>query len=116
VGEGIWPSLFVALGTQVLFTTSDFLARAKLREQRFRWLAFVRPWFALYSLIRVVALAGGLFILANVYMGEAAAILGATSLVISNILGLLLLKEVVTLQGYVGIFLALSALVVVAIR
>jgi multidrug transporter EmrE-like cation transporter len=110
------PLLIVLLGTQVLFTTSDLLARANMRRLGFRLATFRRPWFLAYSLLRLVAVGGRMFILSQVYLGQVAAMLGATSIVVSNVLGALLLRETLSPLGYLGVSLALTALLVMTLR
>ena len=44
------------------------------------------------------------------------ALLAAASIIISNILGFLFLKEVLTGPAYIGVFLAVTAMLVMAFR
>ena len=108
--------LLILIGTQVIYSISDFMGRFYMKEYGFRAAAFVTWWFLVYQLIRQVAMFGQLYIFANVKLGEAMALLAATSIVISNILGILLLKEWLSPMAYVGVTLAVIAVFCMAFR
>ncbi len=76
---------------------------------------FLTSWFALYFLIRMLAMFGQLYVFTHVELGRTMALFGAVSIVLSNILGFLLLGELLTTTTYVGIMLAVVAFLVLAV-
>lgn len=110
-----WP-LVVLVGTQVLFSMSDLLARNHMPRYGFTVQAFLTGWFALYFGIRVIAMFGQLFVFTSIELGKTMALFGATSIVIANILGFFLLKEVLSPPAYVAIVLAIIAFIILALK
>jgi hypothetical protein len=55
---------------------------------------FISFWFLAYFTIRTIAMFGQLYVFTNIQLGKTMAFFGATSIILFNILGLLLLKEV----------------------
>lgn len=107
-------TLLVLVGTQLLFTTSDLLARSSLAGRALTPESFTTPWFLAYFLIRQVAMVGQLFIFSRIELGRTAALFGSTSIVIANLLGLLLLHETLSLPQYAGVGLALVAILLLS--
>jgi multidrug transporter EmrE-like cation transporter len=103
------------VGTQALFTAGDLLARANMRKGGFTLTTFLTWWFVLYFTLRTVAMFGQLFVLATVPIGRSMALFGATSIALVNVLGVLLLGEVLDLRAYAGVSLAVLAFVVMAL-
>jgi multidrug transporter EmrE-like cation transporter len=68
-----------------------------------------------YFILRTLAMFGQLYVLANVPIGKSMALFGATSIALVNVLGVLLLGEVLTASAYVGVSLAVLAFVVIAL-
>jgi len=101
--------------TQLLFTTGDLLARANMKRGGFALANFVTGWFLLYTLTRTIATFGQLYVLATVPIGRTMALFGATSITVVNLLGVLLLGEVLSAWSYVGVSLAVLSFVVMAI-
>lgn len=112
---GVHP-LLVLLGTQALFTASDFMARAYMRKHGFELSMLASAWFWIYQLIRQVATFGQLYIFAHIPLGKTMALFGATSIVLSNALGALFLREVLSPAAYAGVGLAVVAILVMALR
>ena len=108
--------LVVLLGTQLVYTCSDFMGRYYMKKYGFDLGTFTSGWFWAYQAIRQVAMCGQLYIFAHVPLGKTMALLGATSIVLSNVLGLLFLKEMLSPVGYVGVALAVAAILVLALR
>lgn len=102
--------------TQLLFTAGDLLARANMRSGEFSLKAFLSGWFLAYFIIRQAAMFGQLYVFAKIPLGKTMALFGAVSIVLSNVLGLLLLKEVLSLPAYIGVALAVAAFLVLALR
>jgi multidrug transporter EmrE-like cation transporter len=107
--------IFILVCSQLFFTTSDILARAKMRGSQFELTTFVSWWFLFYTVIRQLATFGQLYVFCSTPVGKALGMFGAASIVLANLLGLLFLKEVLTIQAYIGITLAISAFVVLSL-
>jgi uncharacterized membrane protein len=86
-----------------------------MSTQGFKATTFFAWWFVIYALIRTIATFGQLFIFTQVEVGKTMALFGATSLVLVNILGFLILKEQLSLQVYFGVALAVTAILVVGL-
>ena len=107
--------LWILVGSQLLFTASDLTARARMRGAgSFSAANFLSAWFVLYMLVRTVATFGQLYVFSRVQLGRTMALFGATSIVLSNLLGLLLLGESLSAQAYVGVSLAVLAFLLLA--
>ena len=107
--------IVVIVGSQALFTAGDLLARANMRRGGFVLAALVTWWFVLYFTLRTVAMFGQLYVLASVPIGKSMALYGATSIALVNVLGVLLLGEVLGARAYAGVSLAVLAFVVMAL-
>jgi uncharacterized membrane protein len=116
VGPMTWIKSPVAIivATQLLFTTGDLIARANLRHRPFCLATFLSGWFVLYFLIRQVAMFGQLYVFSTLQLGKTMALFGATSLVVVNALGILVLGEILSVQAYVAIGLVVLGFVVLS--
>jgi multidrug transporter EmrE-like cation transporter len=108
------PVLIIVV-TQLLFTAGDLLARANMRRSPFAISTFLTGWFLLYFLLRQVAMFGQLYVFSTMQIGKMMALFGAISIVVVNILGFLLLGEVLTVQNYIAIGLIVLAFVVLSV-
>lgn len=108
------PILIIVL-SQAFFTAGDLLARANLRTTGFELRAFVSWWFLAYCVLRTIATFAQLYVFATVELGRTMALFGATSIVLANLLAVLLLGEVLSVGGYLGVALAISAFLVLAL-
>ncbi len=108
-------TIFIIVGSQLLFTTSDLIARHNMQTQGFKLATFVSGWFLFYVGIRTVATFGQLFIFTQMEVGKTMALFGASSLILVNVLGLLILKEQLSLGVYFGIMLAVIAILLVGL-
>ena len=109
-----WP-LITIIGTQLLFTISDLLARTYMPKQGFGLATFLSGWFLAYFSIRIIAMFGQLYVFTAIDLGKTMALFGATSIVLANLLGFLVLKEVLSPGVYIGVTLAAIAFVVLAL-
>lgn len=110
-------TLWILVGSQLLFTTSDLTARSHMRSAgSFAAANFLSWWFLFYMLIRTAATFGQLYVFSQVQLGRTMALFGATSIVLSNLLGLLVLGEALSAPAYVGVSLAVLAFVALAFR
>lgn len=105
--------LFIIIGSQLLFTISDLLARHNMQLSGFKTATFLSWWFLVYAAIRTIATFGQLFIFTQMEVGRTMAMFGATSLVLVNLLGFLILGEKLSLPVYFGIMLAVVAVLIV---
>lgn len=108
------PVLLV-VATQALFTAGDLLARSQMKKGGFTLPNFLSVWFVAYFALRTVAMFGQLCVFAAVPVGKSMALFGATSITLVNVLGVLLLGEVLSPTGYVGVALAVTAFLVMSV-
>jgi len=104
----------IIVGTQLLFTTGDLIARANLRHGPFAISTFLSWWFLGYFLIRQVAMLGQLYVFSALQIGKTMALFSATSLVLVNVLGVFLLGEILSVQAYLAIGLVVLAFVLLS--
>jgi multidrug transporter EmrE-like cation transporter len=108
-------TILILIITQGLYTTADIIARMNMRgEGSFAISNFLSLWFLIYSLIRIVATFAQLYIFSVVPLGKTMALFGAVSIVLSNILGIFILKEALSIPAYIGVSLAIMAFFVLA--
>lgn len=103
-----------AVFAQLLFTTGDLLARSNMKSGGFCLANFCSWWFAAYMTIRQAATFGQLYVFANFELGRTSAVFGAISIGLSNVLGLLLLGELLSVSAYVAVSLAVAAFLILA--
>ena len=108
--------LIILLGAQLLFTTSDFMGRYYMKKYGFDASMLTTVWFWIYQTIRQVATFGQLYVFANIPLGKTMALLGATSIILSNVLGVFFLREMLSPIAYIGVGLAVAAILVMAFR
>ena len=106
--------LVVLLATQAVFTCSDLMGRHYMKRMGFHLATFVSPWFFLYLGIRQVATFGQLYAFVYLPLGKTIAVLAAAAIILSNVLGFLYLGEVLQPTGYLGVSLAVAALMILA--
>jgi len=109
-------TLLILIGTQLVYSISDFMGRYYMTKHGFHTASFLMPWFLWYQLIRQVAMFGQLYVFAVMPLGKTMALLGATSIVISNVLGFLFLKEMLSPVAYIGVMMAVIAILIMAFR
>lgn len=107
------PVLLI-VATQLLFTTGDLLARANMRHSPFALSTFLSWWFLLYFALRQVAMFGQLYVFSTLQLGKTMALFGATSIVVVNALGILLLGEILSYQAYLAIGLVVLGFLVLS--
>lgn len=109
-------TLLILVGTQLLFSTSDILGRHYMKAHGFTLANFCSWWFLVYTAIRLVATFGQLWIFTQSDLGRTMSVFAATSLILANVLGFLLLKETLSLTGYIGLSLALLTILVLMFK
>lgn len=73
-------------------------------------------WFAAYLLIRFVATFMELFVLSRVELGQTVALAGVAGLITANVMGIVFLGEVLSVQAYIGIGFALVAILLLSYK
>jgi uncharacterized membrane protein len=107
--------ILIVVGSQLLFTTGDLIARANMRHSPFSVATFLSWWFLIYFTVRQVAMFGQLYVFSTLQVGKTLALFSATSLVLANILGVLLLGEILSAKAYVAIAMVVVAFVVLSL-
>lgn len=105
----------IIIGSQLLFTLGDLLARNRMQAHGFTVSTFISWWFLVYIMLRTFATFGQLYIFTQLELGKTMALFGATSLVLVNILGFFILGEKLSLPVYFGIMLAVVAILIVGL-
>jgi hypothetical protein len=108
--------LWILIGTQLVYSISDFMGRMYMSKLGFHWSTFWTGWFLVYFIIRQIAMFGQLYVFAFVPLGKTMAMLAAASIILSNALGFLFLKEVLSPIAYAGVTLAVIAVLVMAFK
>ncbi|HCP08666.1 MAG TPA: hypothetical protein DIT25_02625 [Candidatus Moranbacteria bacterium] len=108
--------IIILVITQIFFTTSDILARINMPKLGFQLSTFLSVWFLAYFAIRMAAMFGQLYVFTNLELGRTMALFGAVSIILSNVFGLLLLKEVLSPMSYAGVSLAVLAFIILAVK
>ena len=67
-------------------------------------------------ILRQVAMLKQLYVFAHMPLGKTIAVLSAVSIVLSNVVGVLFLREVLPPVGYAGVMLAILAIVILAFK
>jgi multidrug transporter EmrE-like cation transporter len=107
--------IVVVVGTQLLFSVGDLMARANMRKHGFTAAAFLNLSFLVYIVSRQLATVGQLYVLATVPLGKTMALFGAASIILANVLGVLLLGDLLSPRAYAGIALAVLAFIVMSL-
>jgi drug/metabolite transporter (DMT)-like permease len=107
--------VLVVIGSQLLFTTGDLIARHNMRQSPFTIATFVSWWFLIYFAVRQVAMFGQLYVFSTLQIGKTLALFSATSLVLANVLGVLLLGEVLSARAYVAVAMVVLAFLVLSL-
>ena len=108
--------IVIVVATQLLFTIGDLIARANMRHSPFVLSTFLSGWFLLYFLIRQVAMFGQLYVFNTIQIGRTMALFSATSIILVNILGVLLLGEILSVRTYLAVGMVVLAFVVLALN
>jgi multidrug transporter EmrE-like cation transporter len=107
--------LTIIVLTQLVFTAGDLLARAHLRHHGLTLSALLQWWFLAFLVLRHIGMLGQLYVFANLELGKMIALFNAVAIVLSNVVGLLFLKEVLSPSSYLGVVLSLLAVVVLTL-
>ena len=107
--------VLVIVATQLLFTAGDLIARANMRHSPFSLSTFLSWWFVLYFAIRQIAMFGQLYVFSVLQIGKTMAFFSATSIVAVNVLGVLLLGEILSVQTYLAVGLVVLAFIVLVL-
>lgn len=108
-------SLGLIVCSQLLFTITDLMARKYMHEYGFTLQTFISWWFLLYFLIKTIAMFGFLYVMATIDLGKTIALFSSLSIVLSNVLGILVLQEILTVPEYIGVSFAVAAFLILAV-
>lgn len=75
-----------------------------------------RPWILLFVGGHVLASLGQLYVFSKFEVGKTVALFGAVSIMMASVLGYLLLQETLSISGYLGVMIAVTAFLVLAVR
>jgi len=106
--------ILILIIAQLLFSFSDLIGRYYIIRVGFRFSSFLSLWFFSYIFLKLLAIFGQLYAFANFKLGKTMALFAVVSIVFSNILGFLILKEVLTAKEYIGITLAIITFFILA--
>jgi len=107
-------TLLFLIATQLLFTITDLLGRFFMIKYGFTQLFFFSWWFLFYMLLRTIATVMQLYLFSSIELGKTMALLATLSIIFANLLGYLVLKEILSQTAYIGISLAIIAFLVLA--
>jgi len=108
--------IIVILITQLIFSGTDLLARGHLRSTNLGVSSFLQPWFIWYAVIRVASTAAQFYVFTKIDLGKTITLFSVAGIIFANILGVLFLKEVLSTKDYVGVVLAIIALIILSIK
>ena len=109
-----YPILILVL-SQLLFSAGDLIGRQYMSVHGFHLSTFLSAWFILYLAIRILASIGQLYIFASLELGKTITLFAVVGLLLANLLGFFVLKEVLSPTTYIGIVLAILAFVIIAL-
>lgn len=101
--------------SQAIFSCGDLLARYYMHTYGFTVSNFLSPWFFFYFFLRTVAMFFQLYLFTQFELGRNAALFGVASIMFANILGFLVLGEMLTVAQYLGVALAILAFLMLAL-
>ncbi len=100
----------IALATQLIFLLGEVPAAGYLSQKGIDG-SFFHPWFLLFSITRIIGMAGQLYLWSSAQLGFVAALMGSCGLVLNNLLGTFVLHQPpLSSQGYVGLCLAVVSI------
>ena len=106
--------ILILILIQLIFSAGDLMGRHYMSTQGFHLSSFVSSWFVLFLTLRIIAIIGQLYIFANLELGKTITLFTITGLLLANLLGFLVLKEVLSPITYIGIVLAILAFVIIS--
>ena len=92
---------------QLVLTASDLLGRYYMLKYGFGWANFITWWFLIYWLLKMVGIFCQLYVFTATSLGKTMALFAAISIITANVLGFLILHEILTTKEYIGIMLAI---------
>ena len=107
--------IIIIIFTQLLFTSSDLLARFYMPKHGFVFATFLSWWFLIYFGIRIIAMFGQLYVFTTIELWKTMALFWASSIILANLLWFFVLKEYLSPWAYIGIMLAILAFVILAL-
>lgn len=103
--------VIVAIMGQLVFSIADILGRANLRGKPFALETMEGKWLVPWLACHFFGMAVQVYLFTTVPLGRAIGLMALVSLVLSNLFGYMLLKEVLTPVQYLGLGFGVMALV-----
>jgi uncharacterized membrane protein len=107
--------ILILFVSQAIFSSGDLMARYYMHTYGFTLVNFLSPWFFFYFFLRTLAMFAQLYLFTQFELGKNAALFGVASIMFANILGFLVLGEVLTVAQYIGVVLAVLAFLMLAL-
>ena len=108
--------VIIALVTQLIFLIGEFPAAAYLKQFGIDG-SFYHPWFLIFSITRILGIAGQFYLWSEAQLGLVAALMGAMNLILSNLIGTVVFhQQSLSPMGYVGLFLAVVSIFLVTAK
>lgn len=107
----LFLGLLVSLSLTML---GDTILRTHFKMAEFDISRLLSWWLIAYGLIKMTTIAIWLFLLSKFALGRLAAIYGISSMLLTNVVGIVFLREILSVQQYVGLLLAVIALALLA--
>lgn len=108
--------LVVIIITQLIFSLTDLLARANLKSATLSVASVLAPWFILYACVRVASTFAQFYVFTKVDLGKTVTLFSVVGIIFANVLGVLFLKEILSVKDYIGVTLAIMSLIILSIK
>ena len=113
----MWINVLIIFGLQIIFALASLLARSNTKGHPITSVrSIMATWFVAYLFIRLVATLMELFVLSRVDLGQTVALAGVAGLITANVMGVIFLGEVLSVQAYIGIGFALMAVLLLSYK
>lgn len=113
----MWINVLIIFGSQIVFALGSLLARSFTKGHPIVSVRNIMTiWFIEYLAIRFIATLMELFVLSRVDLGQTVALAGVAGLITANVMGVLFLGEVLSLQAYIGIGFAIVAILLLSYK
>ena len=108
-------TVWFAIIIECIFLIGELPTAGFLYQNGFSWDMFSRPLIWFFLLTRLLGLSGIVYIWSEIQLGFIAALMGAFSLIVKNVLGYYLLGQPpLSLSGYIAVGLICISLVILA--
>ncbi len=104
----------IVIVIQVLFSTSNVIARLQMRDQQWGVHLLSQPWLYLYFLMQLSGIVLQLYVFTTFELGKTATLMSVVAIITSVVLGWLVLSEKLAPSTYVAIVMAVIAFILLA--